>query len=141
MRKPTEPANKLILSRSELTQLVYDKLQIIGGEVEEIQQDEHKATPARLADMKARLRRIGIEAKRAASLIETHEPLAKAGHCLHCGKPYAEHDDEPRPRAPDEPRIRVKGDPEAPPRCRALKAYFESLEIETYAPLDLAEAQ
>jgi hypothetical protein len=131
------PANRLILSRSELTQLVYDKLQIIGGEVEEINQDEHKATPARLADMKARLRRIGIEAKRAASLIETHEPLASAGHCLHCGKTYAEHDDEPRPRAPGESLVRAKD--EAYIRCRALKAYFESLELETYAPIDLVE--
>ncbi len=128
------------LSGSELATLVFDKLHTIIGECEEIDREEYKPTGSKLADIKARLKRIAVEARRAASFIETYERVAKAGHCLHCGKTYAEHLAVPKPLPPGVPKARFKGDEDAPPRCRALQQFFESAEIETYQPLELDEA-
>jgi hypothetical protein len=127
------------LSRSELTSLLFDKLHVIVGECEEVDKEHYKASNAQLADTKARLKRIAVEARRAASLIETHERVAKAGHCLHCGKKYEEHLVAPESLPPGAPRVRLKGEEDPPPMCRALQQFFESAEIETYQPLELQE--
>jgi hypothetical protein len=128
------------LSRSEVMTLLFDKLSIISGECSEYVHDGDIAA-RNLPDLKLRLRRIALEAKRAASLIETYEHAAKAGHCLHCGKTYEEHDDKlAQPLPEGSPRVRAKGaTSDEPQRCRALRAYFESVEVETYKPLQLQE--
>jgi hypothetical protein len=127
------------LSRNEVTVLLYDKLLLIEAEAGEAQQHEGKWTAAHLADTKARLKRIAVEARRAASLIETHEACAKAGHCLHCGKTYGEHEELPGP-LPEGVRVRPKQHDEAAPRCLAMRHLFESVEVETYRPLAMLEA-
>jgi len=125
------------LSRSELMQLLYDKASLIRSEAEDI--DSESESRLSLADARKRMKRIGIEAKRCAALIESYEMVAKSGHCLHCGKPYSEHHDLTPPLPPGEPRVRFKGEAPAEPQCRALQRFFESLEIETYQGLQIVE--
>lgn len=127
------------LTRAEIMTLVYDKLQIISAEMDAAQDGEDN--PARFRSLKPRLKRVVVEARRAASLIETYERHWTAGHCLHCGKSYQEHDEQ-RAQEPLEAsvRVRIKGEESGPPRCRALRALFESMEIETYQALKLEDA-
>lgn len=77
-------------------------------------------------------------AKRAASLIETHTHAAIAGHCVFCGKKYAEHGaDDTREGFIPKQHARVST-PEKP-GCLSLARLFESVELETYQPLKLEE--
>jgi hypothetical protein len=101
------------LSRAEVMTLLYDKVTQIREEAEQIE-DEPK--PAKLGEYKARLKRIVIEAKRAASLIETHERTWKEGHCLYCGETYEAHMEVHPPLLPGEPRVKGKR-PGAPARA------------------------
>lgn len=119
------------LSRSEVAMLLFDKVSLIEAEAKEIDSGfEGKLSLEKMADAKRRLKRIVIEARRAASLIETYQDVAKAGHCLYCGKTYAEHEDESL-RIEDAVRVRAKKDPPAA-LCYALRKLFESVEVETY---------
>lgn len=122
------------LSRSEVTTLMFDKVQLIIAEASNIEGDDGRLN---LTDAKKRLKRIAIEAKRAAALLETHERVWKSGHCLHCAKPYADHLDEKPPLEPGQVRAKY---PPSEPRCLALKKFFESVEIETYQGVLLDEA-
>lgn len=123
------------LSRQEVMSLVFEKLMLIQGEVEEAE-NEHEKGIKLIGNIKNRLKRIVVEARRAASLIETHERHWTVGHCLHCGLTYQEHDDEAARLAPGV-RVRAKNidNPEA--RCCALRRLFESVEIETYQSVKL----
>jgi hypothetical protein len=125
------------LSRQELMSLLYDKLQTIRDEADEIV-DPDVREPRHLPSAKLRLKRIAVEARRAASLIETYEIVSKAGHCLHCGKTYEEH--EERAKLP-EGGVLVRAKDLSPDgsRCNALKALFESVEIETYQGVQVVE--
>lgn len=87
------------------------------------------------------LKRIAIEAKRAASLIETHTHVAKAGHCIHCGKMYDEHETDEKRRETRELLPKKLANPEVEKaRCLALQRLFDSVELETYQPLAMLEA-
>jgi len=125
------------LSRGEVMTLLYDKLHLIQGECEAYCGEDADLNARKLADVKKRLKRIAVEARRAASLIETYEHIAKAGHCLHCGQTYEEHSPTETPLPDGAPRVRVKGAEPEQPRCYALQRLFESVELETYKPLAL----
>ncbi len=130
------------LSRSEVLELVYGKLQVIEGECSEIQDREAHARYDNLPALQQRLKRIAIEAKRCASLIETHTRVATAGHCIHCGKTYAEHDSDAKRREgkPDGLLPRKLANPAIDSlRCLALQRLFESVELDTYQPLPMVE--
>lgn len=116
------------LSRAEVMSLLFDKLSLIRDEADVMQDGEIK--PRDFPDVTKRFKRIAVEARRAASLLETYERVAKSGHCLHCGKTYAEHAEAPL-RLEDEVRVRAKKEPPSP-ICYALKKLFESVEVETY---------
>jgi hypothetical protein len=130
------------LSRSEVLELVYGKLMVIREEAESIEGEDSRPTERDLLDLIKSFRRIAVEAKRAASLIETHTHVAKAGHCVHCGKTYAEHDTDEQGREkrggllpnrrPINPQIEQA-------RCLALQRLFESVELELYQPLPMTE--
>lgn len=122
------------LSRKELMTLLYDKLETIREEASELM-DPDAEVPADLSHAMMRLKRIAIEAKRAASLIDTYEVCSRAGHCSFCGKTYEEHLDQ---RPPGE-RVRLKHPPDEP-RCVMLKRFFDSLEVETYQGVQIVEA-
>jgi len=126
------------LSRAEVMTLLYDKVMLIRGEAEEIE-DEPK--PAKISEYKARLKRIMVEAKRAASLIDTYERTWKVGHCLHCGETYDDHAEfhQVGPLPPGAPRVKPKNLENPPPRCNALRKFFESAEIETYQGVRIDE--
>ena len=135
VRKPTQ------LSRSEVDLLVFDKLELIKSECEELEHwKDGKLGGEDITAIRKHLARIQVEAKRAASLIESYGLVSKSGHCLHCGKTYAEHEDlhPAHVRMQDEPRVKPN-DPNAS-RCRALQKYFESAEVETYQYVAIAEA-
>lgn len=117
------------LSRAEVTSLLFDKLTFIRDEADFMSDGEIKSRD--FPDVTKRFKRIAIEARRAAALLETYQRVAKAGHCLHCGKTYAEHEENPL-RLEDEVRVRTKKEPPSP-ICYALKKLFESVEVETYA--------
>lgn len=130
------------LSRSEVLELVYGKLMVIEGECQEMAEREEYARHDQLEDVQRRLKRIAIEAKRAASLIETHTRVAKAGHCIHCGKTYAEHDSDEKRREerPDGLLPKKLANPAIDKlRCLALQRLFESVELDTYQPLPMVE--
>ncbi len=122
------------LSRSEVLELVFGKLQLIQQEAEECTDRENgKVTMAELAAIQRRLMRCALEAKRAASLIETHTHVVKAGHCVHCGKTYEEHAADDMPREGVMPRVHSRATDRPP--CLALQRLFDSVELETYQPL------
>jgi hypothetical protein len=129
------------LSRSEVLELVYGKLIVIREECESIDREDSRPTHRDLLDLIKSFRRIAVEAKRAASLIETHTHVAKAGHCSHCGKTYAEHDTDAK-RGEESggtfPKRHAKAGTEGP-RCCALQRLFESVELELYQPLPMVE--
>lgn len=131
------------LSRSEVLELVYGKLHLIQGECEEVTREESRPTQRELLDILRRFKRIAIEARRAASLIETHTHVASAGHCTHCGKTYEEHDSDEERQAKREggllPKTLAKEGGVQGPRCMALQRLFDSLELETYQPLPMLE--
>jgi hypothetical protein len=91
------------LSRSEVLELIFGKLTLIREECESIDSEDSRPTERDLLGLIKSFRRIAVEAKRAASLIETHTHVAKAGHCIHCGKTYSEHDsdDQRKEKKPD----------------------------------------
>ena len=124
------------LSRSALMSLLFDKLSTIRDEADEMINPD-ASDPRDLPQAKQRLKRIALEARRAAALIETNEIAAKSGHCLHCGKTYEEHLDE-RPKRTEGELVRAKKDSDL--RCIALKNFFESMEIETYQGIIVVEA-
>ena len=124
------------LSRSEVMTLLYDKLNTIREEADTIL-DPEAQKPGDLSHAGKRIRRIAIEAKRAAALIDTYEICSKAGHCTHCGKTYDEHLEERPPHESGAPLVRAKD--RAAPRCVELKKFFESIEIETYQGVQIAE--
>jgi hypothetical protein len=130
------------LSRSEVLELVFGKLHLIEAECQEMTDEDAVAwRPAKLADVQRRLKRIALEAKRAASIIETHTHAAKGGHCVYCGLSYEEHDTDEARRAKGEdvlPKQHAKDGSERP-RCLALQRLFESVELETYQPLPMME--
>jgi hypothetical protein len=121
------------LSRAEVTALMFDKVQLILTEAQEVEGDHGRID---LKDALRRLKRIAIEARRAAALLETHERTWTAGHCLHCGHPYAAHLDDRPPLEAGQVRAKY---PPSEPRCAALKRFFESLEIETYQGVQIVE--
>lgn len=125
------------LSRSEVMTLLYDKVHLIRSEAEEIEGEGE--VRLNLTDAKKRLKRIAVEAKRCASLIETYQAVATAGHCLHCGKPYSEHHELSAPLPEGAPRVRVKGDDPNAVACRALQRLFESVEVEAYQGFKIEE--
>lgn len=129
------------LSRSEVLELVFGKLQLIREECERIDREDSRPTERDLLDIIKSFRRIALESKRAASLIETHTHVAKGGHCIHCGKTYEEHEtDEKRREQTDVlPKVRAKPGGDGP-RCVALQRLFDSVELETYQPLAMLEA-
>lgn len=120
------------LSRSEVMSLLYDKLTTIRDECD-VLIDPDANDWRDLPQAKERLKRIALEARRAAALIDTHEICSKAGHCLHCGKAYEEHDEQRSEGA------RAKVPSNKDPRCMALKRFFESMEIETYQGVQIVE--
>ena len=129
------------LSRSEVLELVYGKLMVIREEAERVDADGERPTQRDLLDLIRAFRRIVVEAKRAASLIETHTHVATAGHCIHCGKTYADHDTDAKRREESGgvvPKRLAKEGAEAP-RCLALQRLFESIELELYQPLPMLE--
>lgn len=131
------------LSRSEVLELVFGKLNLIESEAQSAAEKERLDGEFTLHDLKNAqrcLKRIAIEAKRAASLIETHTQVATAGHCVHCGKTYAEHDSDEKRREESGgvfPKRLAKED--VPLRCLALQRLFESVELELYQPLPMVE--
>ncbi len=135
-----EPENtnwqKTHLSRSEVLELIYGKLQLIREEAESIDGEDSRPTERDLLGLIKSFRRIAIEAKRAASLIETHTHVAKGGHCIHCGKTYEEHEGDSADGVT--PRRHAKEGSEKS-RCLALQRLFESLELETYQPLEVVD--
>lgn len=129
------------LSRSEVLELVYGKLQTIREEAERVDADESRPTQRDLLGLIKSFRRIAIEAKRAASLIETHTHVAKAGHCVFCGKTYEEHETDAKRREESGGVVpkRLAKEGAEPPRCLALQRLFESAELELYQPLPMLE--
>ncbi len=129
------------LSRSEVLELVFGKLQLIREECESIDSDDARPTQRDLLGLIKSFRRIAIEAKRAASLIETHTHVATAGHCIHCGKSYAEHDTAEKRKEESGGMVpkRLAKEGTEPPRCLALQRLFESIELELYQPLPMLE--
>ncbi len=119
------------LSRSELMTLLYDKLHTIREEADTIL-DPDADKPGDLSHAMTRLKRISLEAKRAADLINTHEVCSKTGHCWHCGKSYDEHQEQ---SGGVNAAVKSKNEP----RCMALKRFFESMEIETYQGVQIVE--
>lgn len=126
------PSKVTHLSRSELMTLLYDKLHTIREEADTLL-DPDAAKPSDLSHAMTRLKRISLEAKRAADLINTHEVCSKTGHCWHCGKTYEEHQEQSEGRIT--PSVKSRNDP----RCMALKRFFESMEIETYQGVQIVE--
>lgn len=150
--RPTLPSNTnwkaTHLSRSEVLELVFGKITMIESECQAAADREEAVghggdrTLKELQDVQRRLKRIAIEARRAASLIETHTHVAMAGHCVHCGKTYAEHDSDVAREADGArflPKKHAKPGAEGP-RCLALQRLFDSVELETYQPLPVTEA-
>lgn len=134
------------LSRSEVLELVFGKLQLIREECDRIDHEDSRPTERDLLDIIKSFRRINLESKRAASLIATHCHVAKGGHCIHCGKTYEEHEtDDARTEQhaaigrqallPKKPALPGG----AGPRCLALQRLFDSVELETYQPLAMLE--
>lgn len=133
------------LSRSEVLELVFGKLMLIEQEAQsaaEKERQDGKFTLHDLQNAQRCLKRIATEAKRAASIIETHTHVAKAGHCVHCGKTYEDHDSDQK-RRDDRPEgllPRKLANPAVDGlRCLALQRLFESVELDTYQPLPMLE--
>lgn len=132
---------KTHLSRSEVLELVFGKLLVIREECERIDHEDSRPTERDLLDIIKSLRRIALESKRAASLIETHCHVAKSGHCVHCGKTYEEHETDEKRRETRDVLPKKLANPEVDHiRCLALQRLFESVELETYQPLAMLEA-
>lgn len=146
--RTTLPANgnwkQVHLSRSEVLELVFGKINLIEQECESASEKEHREggfTLKDLTDAQRCLKRIAIEARRAASIIETHAHVAQAGHCIHCGKTYEEHDTDEKRRETRELLPKKLANPDVDHvRCIALRRLFESVELETYQPLQMVEA-
>lgn len=64
------------LSRAEVLTLVFDKLRLIEEETDaSLKNEESTRGRQSVADMRSRLKRIAVEARRAAALIETFRAL------------------------------------------------------------------
>lgn len=115
-------AGGLALSRAETLELIHGKLHLIHSSVEEVQGQERLEPKW----FKATMAKIALEAKRSFELIEKYEACETGGVCIHCGKPWREHNDVVAPslsRAPGEPY------------CGHVRRLFKSMELETYQEL------
>lgn len=135
-----KPPRPIHVSRAELMTLLYDKLGLIQSEIEEAQAaGEHGYSGRRLSDLKKRLTRIAVEAKRSQSLIDSYEAHWMEGRCMHCDRPFSEHSEYGlKPELGAGPRVRVKSDNDdeaRPAYCGMRIDKYESLELATYQNL------